>query len=257
MKNFVIAMLATSVLVFSCKDDNDDIEKEVELIEIATASENGLTATIYAEQDLLVGYNAITVELTDETLSLEGETVTMAPLMDMMTMTHACPIEYLSSAVEDGQVELAVVPIMPSGDMGTWSITFTVAEKSVTVPVTVTQPEYSRLVSFTSDVDGVSYYLTLVDLTEPEVGQNSIELAVYRKETLMSWPVVDDLTFEMEPTMPSMGHGSPNNVAPAFTADGHYKGTVNFTMTGDWNIALTMMSGEDVLGDPYFDLYFQ
>jgi hypothetical protein len=41
---------------------------------------------------------------------------------------------------------------------------------------------------------------------------------------------------EMIPDMPSMGHGSPNNENPVHTAIGHYKGKINFTMTGEWRI---------------------
>ena len=57
---------------------------------------------------------------------------------------------------------------------------------------------------------------------------------------MMDFPAVNDYTVEIEPTMPSMGHGSPNNVNPVFTSMGHYVGKVNFTMTGLWNVKLTL-----------------
>jgi hypothetical protein len=65
------------------------------------------------------------------------------------------------------------------------------------------------------------------------------------------------MQFEVEPWMVSMDHGSPNNVAPVHMQNGHYKGTVNFTMTGDWRVRLTMKDQDQVCGKPYFDLYFQ
>ena len=57
---------------------------------------------------------------------------------------------------------------------------------------------------------------------------------------MMDYPAVDGMNIMFEPTMPSMGHGSPNNVNPVFTTKGHYKGKVNFTMTGDWRLDFTI-----------------
>ncbi|MDZ7648356.1 MAG: FixH family protein [Cytophagales bacterium] len=52
--------------------------------------------------------------------------------------------------------------------------------------------------------------------------------------------------------MPSMGHGSPNNVNPTHSSKGSYKGKVNFTMTGDWRLNLNISQGEAVLKDLLF-----
>jgi len=55
--------------------------------------------------------------------------------------------------------------------------------------------------------------------------------------------------------MPSMGHGSPNNVNPVLTKNGHYKGKVNFTMTGDWRINLEL-NKDGKTTKTFFDLLF-
>ena len=41
---------------------------------------------------------------------------------------------------------------------------------------------------------------------------------------------------EIDPQMPTMGHGSPNNVNPVHMEMGHYVGKVNFSMGGYWEI---------------------
>jgi hypothetical protein len=65
------------------------------------------------------------------------------------------------------------------------------------------------------------------------------------------------MTVEITPEMPSMGHGSPNNVNPVHTGNGHYKGTVNFTMTGDWRIHLKLTRNGRLISDKaYFDILF-
>jgi hypothetical protein len=57
--------------------------------------------------------------------------------------------------------------------------------------------------------------------------------------------------------MPSMGHGSPNNVNPVHTSNGHYLGKVNFTMSGFWRVHLTIKKNGVLLSnDQYFDITF-
>ncbi len=57
--------------------------------------------------------------------------------------------------------------------------------------------------------------------------------------------------------MPSMEHGSPNNLNPTDFGNGHYKGKVNFTMTGMWRINIDIYDGT-VAKDTtcFFDITF-
>ena len=72
---------------------------------------------------------------------------------------------------------------------------------------------------------------------------------------MMTFPAEDNFSITMTPEMPSMGHGSPNNVNPVLTKNGHYKGKVNFTMTGDWRINL-VLNKEGKSTTTFFDLLF-
>jgi hypothetical protein len=75
--------------------------------------------------------------------------------------------------------------------------------------------------------------------------------------SMMSFPPATDLTIEIDPQMPSMGHGSPNNVNPVHTANGHYLGSVNFNMTGAWRIYLVIKKGSRTISNKaYFDITF-
>jgi len=84
--------------------------------------------------------------------------------------------------------------------------------------------------TFTFSAAGVSERLSLTVPTDPASGTNDL------KFTVRNATATDSLwTVAFVPTMPSMGHSSPNNVQPAYS-DGIYAGTVNFTMSGDWRI---------------------
>ena len=73
-----------------------------------------------------------------------------------------------------------------------------------------------------------------------------MEIAIYKKVSMMSFPADSSLSVILTPEMPTMNHGSPNNVNPVHIGKGHYKGKVNFTMTGLWKLNMDYMSGSAV-----------
>ncbi|GAB4230151.1 MAG: hypothetical protein Tsb0034_01930 [Ekhidna sp.] len=253
-----LAMISALVVLFACSENDPEPAFETDLTEITSFSQDGITITLYAQETFFVGFNAIAAKIERDGSLISGE-ATVQPMMQMMEMAHAAPREYVSGMTfEDGLFEFNVVFVMPSGDMGSWTLNFDVDGTALSVPVEVVSPDYARMVSFTSAMDErTRYFVALVSPDEPEVGKNELEIAVYKRASMMDWPAVTDLSFELEPWMVSMDHGSPNNVAPVHHADGHYMGEVNFTMTGDWQIRLTAMQGSEVCGEPYFDIYFQ
>ena len=259
MKTLGILLSGLVVVFFSC-NSSEDIEPDLtdDLLEITTYAESDLKISIYAPEKLFVGYNEITVKIKDTDGNLLSGEILVLPMMDMTTMSHSCPLEVDGNTFSDGFYNFNTVFVMPSGEMGSWSIDFTINGREVSVPVVVNSPERSRLVSFTSSMDEqTKYFVAFIGPKEPTVGKNELEIAVYQKQSKLLWPAVMDLEFEVEPWMVSMDHGSPNNVAPVHVENGHYMGKVNFTMTGDWQIRLTMMEKGGVCGNPYFDLYFQ
>lgn len=253
-------MLLAVAWVTACSE-NEELRPsfESELTEITSATENGITVTLLATEDFFVGYNTVSAKIEDEDGNLLSGDISVMPMMDMMTMSHSSPIEFPSgNTFENGVFSFNPVFVMPSDEMGTWSLNFTVNELQVRVPVDVAAPPLARLVSFTSMLDeSTKYFVAYMDPKDPEVGENDLVIAVYKRQSMMEWPAVTGLAFYMEPWMVSMDHGSPNNVSPAHIGSGHYKGKVNFTMTGDWQVRLTMKENNEVCGNPYFDLNFQ
>jgi len=269
MKNFktvlLIAGLTLITSLYSCKpDEGDDPKPEnpfAELVELSkTYSGTGLYTKLYASEALFVGYNTIYVAVfdstTDEQLS-NGE-VLFNPMMDMMTMKHSAPHEDPGSTIDEKTKAFkgAVVFIMPSGMHGTWALNLSLLDFAghstvdISIPVDISQKAEPRVRSFVSSIDSSSIFVTLIEPTDPEVGLNDITFGVYKRENMMNFPPIEDVNIEFDPQMLSMGHGSPNNVNPVHMANGVYKGTVNFTMTGKWTI-FTLLKNQQgsALGD--------
>lgn len=262
-KYLSLAMLVTCVSLFSCSEDEVAIDPTAGLTKITegVATDAGVKVELWANEELFVGYNSVFVALYDVASNkrITDAQVSFEPLMTMATMSHACPIENPSNEnainyLFPGSVSF----IMGSGDMGSWKLTVKVhnrvteKEGSVALDVFVATPSVSRLKSFVTST-GEKYFIAYTFPDKTKVGVNDVSVMLYKKETMMSFPGVGDFTMSMEPEMPAMGHGSPNNVNPVHTANGQYTGKVNFTMTGDWRLNLHLTKG-DLVQDVFFDV---
>jgi len=225
----------------------------------------GAEIKVYAKEDLFTGYNFLYILTLDSaTGNFLGEgQVTVSPLMEMPMHKHSCPIENWESDKpnSNGLYENQVLFVMPSS-AGNWELNVEYHNHTINkmgsakIPVTVTQTTNRLMDSFidSSSANNDRVFITYVLPEKPQVGLNDIEIAVYYKKDMMMWPAREDFTMEIEPTMPTMGHGSPNNVNPVHMAKGHYKGKVNYTMTGLWKIDVVLSrNGKVVSRNNYFE----
>lgn len=267
-KLFIAASAAMlTILAISCsKETNNPTPPPISYEKIAEgyAAGAGLKATIYATSPTLTtGYNKLWVALSD---SITGAAVTNAtlsflPMMDMTTMQHSAPTEPFSAANETGLFSSAVVFTMPSGSMGSWTLKLNVQHNSksgsFTTPVNISAADPANIKTFISKADGKKYIVSLIQPAKPKVGINDFEIAVFQSASMMSFPADSSMTVIVDPQMPTMGHGSPNNTNPAHIGKGHYKGQLNFTMTGLWHVNMKFMQ-ESAVADTssYFEINF-
>ena len=264
-----LALMAT--IFVSCNSDDDKneppkdpAENQLILINSAETDQGGMLVNIYAKDSLKSQYTKLWVEVKDIATDkvIPNAKVEIYPLMDMGTMVHAAPFENpVSEQATNGKFEGAVVFTMP-GAMG-WSLEVYVydhamdREGTATVPISVSQPVPSRTVVVTPLDNGNKLVISYLLPTNPKVGVNDFEMTIHERITGMNFQPVENYAVTINPDMPSMGHGSPNNVNPVHTSKGHYKGKVNFTMTGMWRIELGIYDGttpKDTTS--YFDITF-
>lgn len=260
MKLFSRFALVSGILALAvaggCSDDDDNPSPTPEplqgLIKVGSAATDvgGMLVNVFAEDSLFTQYTALFIEVRDEASGdiLSEATVSVHPMMDMGTMEHSAPVENpTGTTAEDGKFPCHVVFTMP-GDEG-WSLDVTVFDPVgdrqgvASVPVKVGDISPARVIN-RSPLDGSpKLVMALVGPLQPKVGQNDFEVVIHRKESMMSFPPADNLALTIDPQMPSMGHGSPNNVDPSHVGAGHYVGTANFTMTGTWVIGIDIYDG--------------
>lgn len=273
----LVLPLTASIVLSGCKKDDDDViptpptvttpVDDLVLVGSGTSDEANVDIRLYADEDLFVGYNKIyTVLLEKGTMKqVKSAKVTYMPMMDMATMSHSCPTENPESTdPKDGLFQGAAVFIMPSGDMGSWRFGVTVKDLAdnllgmVDINISVEMPTDARVFSFESPVDMKKIFITLAEPSDPITGMNDLVVLAHYKAGMTSFPELEDLMIEFEPYMPSMGHGSPDNVNPVHMSMGHYQGEVNLTMPGWWELNMTIKDNTGaILDDSHvFDINF-
>ena len=250
----IFTLLLAAMLAFSgCSDNSTEPQTTDDptesMVLIGEDSAQNTRISVYAPEQPAVGYNRIYVRMTNTTNNtvVNNGSIAITPMMNMGQMQHSAPFEDpAGGAAVDGLYPCAVNFIMAgmwelhvnfqnqaNNDAGEIMLNFDVAPSS--------------MVKSATGADARLYFVTLLQPAVPTVGLNDFEITVHYRENMNAFPAITDAAVEMTPSMPSMGHGSPNNVNPVHGEMGHYRGKVNFTMSGDWRIDLSLSRGDSLL----------
>jgi hypothetical protein len=265
MKSFIKNIALVSVLatfLFSCSDNETTPDPTASLVKITegVVTDAQAKVEVWGESALVAGYNPLYIRLrrADNDAIIDDAHISLSPMMYMTSgMNHACPVENPEGDAVNGLFPAGIFFVMPTSDMGYWELTIHVHnhingnEGEITLDIDVANPDPTKMRSFTT-ASGEKYFLSYYFPQQPKVGINDWVVVAYKRVSGMSWPAAENLSFVLTPEMPSMGHGSPNNVNPAHTTGARYAGKVNFTMTGLWRLNLRVQ----VPGEEPFETYF-
>lgn len=217
---------------------------------LVTGSEGALTVELATLGPLQVGQNRVFYTVKQGGQPVTRATLAQKPVMKMATMQHACPLQNpAAEANADGAFEGLLVFNMASTEMERWSLAVQVQVEGAAAPVTVSLGEVAVAESTLKKVltwQDKKVVVTYGYPAAPHVGANEVVITAHvaKDMMMMDFVPVDGLAFTLTPEMPSMGHGSAGNVNPVRGADGLYRGTVVFSMPGDWVVHVGVKGGE-------------
>lgn len=245
---------------------NNDPLKDYAKIGVKDMSDPAYQLELYMSENPFVGYNHVAVRLVRKDMEqvVENARIMFRPMMDMGTMMHSAPFEQPEYDAGLKAHMGSATFIMPGGMAGSWSFNVmaglnTDITDTISFDIDVISKTEARLYSFISAADSnTAYFVALAEPRNPKVGLNDLSLMIYYRENMMSFPAATDLQIEMEPEMPTMGHGSVDNVHPVHQENGRYNGKVNFNMPGYWKINLAIRNGQNEMldDDGFFNVTF-
>lgn len=268
MKLFKYILPAIFTLVFiSCSDDDDDntpINEIQGLVQVQEISNDNHIIEVYTKNGKLVqGYNEITIRIKDKTSLefVENALITWKPVMHMAEKTHSCPTsELLKVEGKQSIYNGFIIFQMAENETEKWDLTFnyTINGASYEAVGFIGVPASTKkTVTSVTGTDGVRYILALIEPQKPEVKINDMVVGLYKMESMMSFPVIENFKINLDPRMPSMGnHSSPNNEDLIYNSTSKmYKGKLSLTMTGYWklNLILRNQNNEILKGEAVTD----
>lgn len=277
MNNRIYILIVGVIIAFSsCKKEEstnntntpaDTFQIPASYIKVGETYAIGAKAkvVVYSDATLKTGYNKLHTIVYDSasgTILKKGH-LEILPMMDMGPMQHSAPVENQDSEIPTNNFyESAVVFTMPSSDMNSWHLHVhfhnhtSDLEGEAELDINVADQSPARVLSTVLTADNnAKVFISLIPTGKWKSGLNDFEITIHKMATMEDFPAVENYTVEIDPLMPSMGHGSPNNVNPVHTSNGHYMGKVNFTMSGLWNVKLKLYkNGTLISEDLLFDI---
>ncbi|MDO5608693.1 MAG: FixH family protein [Capnocytophaga sp.] len=259
MKIKIIIGILSIFTILSCGKDNDGGMPEPinNFKEAAKFVNDGHTIIVSTDSGKFYsGYNQISISIADnQGNKISPETVTQFPEMSMLgadgtvTHKHSCPHTSELEKAED-YTGYIVFQMFTKSDTGFWDLklSYTAGGKSyeATQRIDVLEQKNTNLAvkPFTA-TDGKRYILALISPEKPKLGSNELIAGLFKMESMNSFPIAEGFTLKLDPRMPGMGnHSSPNNIDLTQDFNGFYKGSVNYSMTGDWTLNFIMQDKE-------------
>lgn len=273
----VVAIIVLSISFTSCSDTNAiniDENPLTAYTMLTSFKTNSHTIELYSEQEqFTIGYNELFIRIKDDATDsyISDAEISWKPVMHMTAMMHSCPNSAVSKTDNTSVYNGFIVFQMPSNTDEYWDLTldyvynnqsYTVTEQiEVKVPI----DDKQRVRVFTGS-DASRYVLAMMPFN-PKVAVNDFSAMLFKMESMMSFPVVENYEIKIDPRMPSMGnHSSPNNEDLSYDATVNmYTGKLSLTMTGYWKLNLKVLNeiGDLIKGETITDeiesssLYFE
>src|SRR6056297_2489536 len=220
MYKFVLSALLVALTLFtvSCsEDDNGTGPETMSLNLINSYQENNFNVEIFSySTELKEGYSELYISIKDNDGNSISEFFDSNLMMDMMMgdgMQHSTPYT-IDDVTIDGKeyLKISAIFVMPTVEMGTWYVELTDDRDNELYRFEIEVGVTNLVSSFKTD--NISYFVCLVEPMNPEVGLNDITFAVFERDMNMNYSPSEELSLDMEPTMPYIGHGSSGNVNP-------------------------------------------
>lgn len=254
---FSLVPVLLALVLFAC-GPAATAPQVVKPTQLALASSGAVSVELLTFGPLVVGQNRVFYRVSHDGAPVADAALVQQPVMQMTSMKHACPLVNPAQAPNaEGLREGLIIFTMASTELEQWTLALKVTIGGVTEvvsfgTVSVAESPMKKVVTR----DGKKIVLTLGYPDAPHVGSNPVVVSAHQAKDMMmmDFLTVDDLVFTITPEMPSMGHGAAGSVNPTRGEDGLYRGSVVFSMAGDWVVHLGVAANDADLGTYDFAL---
>lgn len=242
MMNKTIPVLIIITLIFyGCSKDNPVINNNpTDYVKIFNTESGVNKFEVYSKSssNFIYGYNDIGFKVYINNAEQTSGFVKFKPTMyhGLSGPSHSIPVpdKYYFNSEKSMFTGYAIFIMYDTATF--WAADFNYND-AMSVDSSIFTLNYSsrtKILAWDNIILENTYFLTLIAPSAPRVGLNEVDLMLHQTDNMLSYLEVNNAEMFIKPWMESMGHGSSNNINPAYISPGRYKGTANFNMAGEW-----------------------
>lgn len=209
-------------------------------VELGQQTERGLAFRLLAPDSLRIGHSTVWIEVSQGDAPLSAGRFAMTPHWVTGTRALVSPqgAARAAPADEEGRFEGAPFFLQPVGEAGHWELHVEYEaggqEGALVFPVEVAPDVWVQ------HVEGAeAYYVSWLRPVRPATGNDIFEVALHRL-TDQGFAPIKDAALDLYPYMDmgaGEGHSTPYE-PPRHLGGGAYRGSVNFIMSGGWDLTV-------------------
>lgn len=217
-----------------------------------------LSAKVLATDSLTDTYQELFIQMEDSKgTAVNKARVRLLPEMKMGMMAHGAPVIQPGEQAIHGFFKGGVVFIMPTSieSQHNWTINLLVDQEGVpsnrvNVPIHVKEAKEVRTIAFDGGDEG-RFFLSLIAPGKLPIGNQFVRFMLHRVSKNEFPAVSEGYEIALNTHMPDMGHGSEGNENAKAVGEGYYKGKVNLSMPGLWEVKADLLKdGKKVSTEP-------
>jgi len=255
---YLVSIFIILSTLYSCKNASN--EPIINPLEGLTKLKEGFAigaavkVELWGKKNFVAGYNSLTVVLYDSLnlkVKITDAHIHFLPVVSIgsgaSTTQQASPVENPDEVPANDVFPGAISFIKASDSTDSWKLGVAVhnhkydKEGEVIFDIAVDNSTSSVVNTFTSTgADSTKFMLTLIKPTTAKEGLNDIELLLNENVSSVGWTTDDSYTVEINTEMPDMWYSIHNFVITKNTGNGHYTGTFDISMGGQWKISINV-----------------
>ncbi len=209
-------------------------------VELGRQTEGGLTFRLMAPDSIRIGHSTVWIEVSQGGAALSSGRFTMTPHWVTEARTLVAPLSEASATAGeiDGRFEGVPFFLQPVGEEGRWELHVEYeagGRKGMLVfPVEVAPDVWVQHVEGTP-----AYYVSWLQPVRPVTGNDVFEVALHHL-TDRGFAPIENAVLDLYPYMDmgaGEGHSTPYE-RPRSLRNGAYRGSVNFIMSGGWDMTV-------------------
>lgn len=260
IKYLYLFILAGLVVLNSCKSNSpvSNDPPEGNYFKVYTIEQSGIKLEMYSAtaNRLVTGYNDLGFKVFVNNQEKQTGFLKFFPKMyhNIGGTMHSSPTSPNFLYDQDKSMFMGYASFfMLSDSNSNWYgfYNYNNSESVDSVWFSVDTASFAQIRYFVDYTAGDSYFITLVSPFNPKQGPNVLKCLLHKSNDDINYTQIDNAEMFIRPWMETMGHGSSNNVNPAYKGGGIYEGNANFNMSGIWYVYDSIkVSGNFITGSP-------